>query len=67
MEEARKRGVKLIHLDDLVRPAARQLAKFLADRRPDLLVTFFESALPKTVGRGFEYNEYTPDDRGVPY
>ncbi|MEZ0319104.1 MAG: hypothetical protein ABWK05_03800 [Pyrobaculum sp.] len=67
VEEAKKRGVRLIHLDDVARPAARLLAKFLIDRRPDLLVTFFETALPATVGRSFSYNEHTPDDRGVPY
>lgn len=67
VEEAKKRGVRLIHLDDLVRPAARLLAKFLIDRRADLLVKFFESVLPKSVGRSFSYGEYTPDDKGVPY
>ncbi len=59
VEVAGREGVELVNVEDVVGPLASVLKELLRERRPDLLVRFFQEILPEAVARSYSYREYT--------
>ncbi|WP_291764505.1 hypothetical protein [Caldivirga sp. UBA161] len=58
VEEAKKRNVKLINIEDVAEPLAALMISLLSYRRADLLIRVFNAILPPQVARHYSYNEY---------
>ncbi|MGC9136739.1 hypothetical protein [Caldivirga sp.] len=57
-EEAKKRGVRLINIEDITEPLAVLMISMLSHRRADLLIRVFDAILPPQVARYYSYGEY---------
>lgn len=64
VEEAKRRNVKLINIEDLAGPMIEFVIKALAARRPDQLVRLFDSLAPPNVLRSYDYWEH-PSYKGT--
>ena len=58
IDEARKRGVRLINIEDIAEPLVNLMVGILASRRADLLIRAFDMLLPPEVARDYSYHEY---------
>lgn len=59
VEEARKRGLKLVNLEDLTVSLARILVDTALQRRADLLVKVLDQLLPPRIPRNYSYYEFS--------
>ena len=62
-EVAKKVGVELINIEEVVGPLVDLIEKLLKSRRGDLLAKIFSELLPYTVARSYSYTEYMWDQR----
>ncbi|ABW02011.1 hypothetical protein [Caldivirga maquilingensis] len=58
VEEAKKRNVRLISIEDITEPLAVLMISMLSHRRADLLIRIFNAILPPQVARHYYYSEY---------
>ena len=58
VEEAKKRNVRLINIEDIAEPLAALMISLLSYRRADLLIRIFNAILPPQVARYYSYSEY---------
>lgn len=66
VDEARRRGVKLINIEDIAESLVNLMVGILASRRADLLIRAFDALLPPEVVRDYSYYEYASIFTGKP-
>ena len=59
VDEARKRGLKLVDLEALTASLAKVLVDLAFQRRADLLIKVLDQLLPPKIPRSYSYYEYT--------
>lgn len=58
VEVARAKGVRLVALEDLIRPMAELIVGLLASRRADILIRLMEALVPPEIVKYYSYYEH---------
>ena len=58
VEEAKRRNVKLVNIEDVAEPLASLMINLLASRRADLLIRVFNLLIPPQLAKSYSYSEY---------
>ncbi|ABL89099.1 conserved hypothetical protein [Pyrobaculum islandicum DSM 4184] len=67
VEEAGKRGIRLVSIEEIAEPLSVLLVNLLANRRGDMLIRLFDQLIPSFMTRTYYYYEYMDYNRGDVY